>query len=854
MGEVWDLFGFFVPITARLKIDLHELVILKLNWDDEIPETLRKLWCENFELINKLDGIRFSRATVPSDAISLEMETIEAGDASTELMCAAIYARFKRKGGKHSCELVIGKTKLVPTGMTVPRAELFAAEINSSLGQLAQRAFGDKIVKSYKVTDSKITLHWIHAWDKPLKVWTRNRVNEILRLSELENWYLVPGVEMPCDIGTRRTATLQDVGDRSTWKVGLSWMCEDSINFPLKSIEDVKLEIEEKLAYDKELMIVKKSFIVKPANIRSNVAQRLQYSDYIVQPNVYRFRSAVRILGIVYHFILKLGRNLQRQLFKGEIEKLEKPMFKSFHSELGGQSNFTMSGMLLQKYAPAHPATYEVKELPLVILSATEIQLSLKYYYQKASKEVEKFASNTKEFKQAICIDGIYYYSGRILPSQKFANPDLHPMSSVMFDLSSTAFCVPLVDEYSPVAWSLVHEVHWHHCLAKHSGVATTARIVKSYAFVIGVKSIAEVFRKSCAKCRLIRKHTIEIEFGPMSKYQLNIAPAFYVTQVDLMGPFKAYQINVRSSLKIWFAVYVCVATSTVSIQVMENYSSGSFISSFIRFASNNGYPKVLLPDQGKNIESASQNVEIEWTDVKGQLHRSYGVEVDTCGVGGHHQHGKVERKIRQIKESFLKSFHNVRISVLQWQTVAEETANSINNMPIGTGNSRNSSLEIDDLDIITPNRLKFGRNNERAPLGPGYISNDPFRFMDLNQAIYESWWEHWLTVAVPQLIERPVLWKTTDILMQGDVVLFHKTEGDIGSGVYQYGIVQSIIPSADGVARNVFVKYRNFNENVDRITKRAVKSLILIHAVEELDIMKEMACASKFVEDLRNK
>ena len=99
VGEVWDLIGLLVPITARLKLDLHELVVLKLNWDDEIPEELRKLWKENFELINQLDHLQFSRATVPADAVNLEMETIEAGDASKDLMCMAVYVRFKRKGG-----------------------------------------------------------------------------------------------------------------------------------------------------------------------------------------------------------------------------------------------------------------------------------------------------------------------------------------------------------------------------------------------------------------------------------------------------------------------------------------------------------------------------------------------------------------------------------------------------------------------------------------------------------------------------------------------------------------------------------------------------------------------------------
>ena len=141
--------------------------------------------------------------------------------------------------------------------------------------------------------------------------------------------------------------------------------------------------------------------------------------------------------------------------------------------------------------------------------------------------------------------------------------------------------------------------------------------------------------------------------------------------------------------------------------------------------------------------------------------------------------------------------------------------------------------------------------NNERAPLGPAYISNDPFKFLDLNQEIFESWWEHWLTAAAPELVEKPIHWRSGDNLERGDVVLFRKTEGDVGAGVYQYGIVESVITSEDGCVRNVNVKYRNFDEQADRITKRSVRGLILIHRVNELNIMEEMAEASMYVKKL---
>ena len=735
---------------------------------------------------------------------------------------------LNERGGDYSCELVVGKSKIVPSGMSIPRAELLAAEINAVIGHVVHRAFGDKVVNRYKITDSRIAIHWIHAWEKVLKLWIRNRVNEILRLSTLSDWFWIPGSQMPCDIGTRRTATLSDVGDGSSWKEGLPWMRGSSSDFPIKTIEEVKLDAEEKRTYEREVSSEIQGFVAiknpESHQISKKIRERVQFSGYLLQPNKFRFKSAVRIMGLVFQFILKISRKLKRPLLIQQKGDREIPSLKHFLACPQKQPvlDVGMSGLLHMKVESVYNNKQSLqveKKPPVVVLSEKEVDLALRYFYKKTTKEVEKFSTHAKAMKQSVTVDEIRFWTGRLLPSQKFVNPELRPMSSAMIDLSSTVFCVPLVDQYSPVAWSMIHEIHWYHSRAKHSGVATTARAAKEYAYIIGVKEIAELFRKTCGKCRWIAKRTIDVEFGPLSDNQLKLAPAFYASQVDLFGPFKAYQINVRATLKIWFAVFVCVVTSTVNIQVMENYSAGSFVAAFIRFASNNGYPKILLPDQGKNIESAARTVEIDWIDVKGQLHKSYGVEVDTCGVGGHHQHGKVERKIRQIKETFNKSFHNTRISVLQWQTVAEETSNSINNLPVGVGNSRNANLELDDLDIITPNRLRFGRNNERAPLGPAYISNDPFKFMDLNQEIFESWWEQWLTSAAPQLIEKPVNWRGGDNLEKGDIVLFRKAEGDICAGVYQYGIVDSVLLSADGHVRNVNVRYRNSSRSAREYT-----------------------------------
>ena len=92
-------------------------------------------------------------------------------------------------------------------------------------------------------------------------------------------------------------------------------------------------------------------------------------------------------------------------------------------------------------------------------------------------------------------------------------------------------------------------------------------------------------------RCRYLKKKTIDIIMGPVSEYNLKIAPAFYITQVDLTGPFKAYsKHNKRATLKIWLVVFCCATTTTINIKVMEDYSTTAFIQAFTQ-----GFLKDLL-------------------------------------------------------------------------------------------------------------------------------------------------------------------------------------------------------------------------------------------------------------------
>ena len=81
-----------------------------------------------------------------------------------------------------------------------------------------------------------------------------------------------------------------------------------------------------------------------------------------------------------------------------------------------------------------------------------------------------------------------------------------------------------------------------------------------------------------------------------------------------------------------------------------------------------------------------------------------------------------------------------------------------------------------------------------------------------------------------------------------GDIVIFVKEEGHNIGGTYQYGMVHKLEHSRDGKIRNIKVKYRNHKEKFDRFTDRAVREVIVIHQVDELSIMTELAQVQTFV------
>ena len=61
---------------------------------------------------------------------------------------------------------------------------------------------------------------------------------------------------MIADLGTRRGVTIEDVTSESVWQTGFDWMKLDVSMFPVKTVDQVKLNSSEEKEVNKEMAII----------------------------------------------------------------------------------------------------------------------------------------------------------------------------------------------------------------------------------------------------------------------------------------------------------------------------------------------------------------------------------------------------------------------------------------------------------------------------------------------------------------------------------------------------------------------------------------------------------------------
>lgn len=114
-----------------------------------------------------------------------------------------------------------------------------------------------------------------------------------------------------------------------------------------------------------------------------------------------------------------------------------------------------------------------------------------------------------------------------------------------------------------------------------------------------------------CVVCARYKKKFETQLMAALPFDRVNQNRAFLITSVDFAGPiFMAEHYRRKiSKRKCWVAIFVCMVTRAVHIDVVTDLSTAAFISCYERFISRRGHCNKLYSHNGTNFVGASKEL-----------------------------------------------------------------------------------------------------------------------------------------------------------------------------------------------------------------------------------------------------
>ena len=224
VAKMFDVLGWFAPVTIKAKILLQRLWEEGIGWDDTVSSGLEQAWAEWRRELDLLMDKRIPRCYYPKNAEIVYKQLHGFCDASERGYAGVVYLRLVDAFGCIHTSLVMAKTKVAPIKrVSIPRLELCGALLLAQLLHHCQDVFGFPSEDVFAWTDSTIVLNWLVGNPRRFKTYVGNRTSLITELVAPNRWNHVEGSDNPADCASRGLLPSELLAHELWWD-GPSWL------------------------------------------------------------------------------------------------------------------------------------------------------------------------------------------------------------------------------------------------------------------------------------------------------------------------------------------------------------------------------------------------------------------------------------------------------------------------------------------------------------------------------------------------------------------------------------------------------------------------------------------------------
>lgn len=353
--------------------------------------------------------------------------------------------------------------------------------------------------------------------------------------------------------------------------------------------------------------------------------------------------------------------------------------------------------------------------------------------------------------------------------------------------------------------------IEHYHVRTCHSGRETTLNEIRASGYwIVRARAVVTSHIWKCVTCRKLRGSTMKQKMADLPPDRLEPAPPFTYSGVDFFGPF--YIKEGRSEKKRWGALFTCMVSRAVHIEIAHSLTTDSFLNAYRRFVGRRGPIRQLRSDQGTNFVGAKNELEIALQEMS---HDKIQQELlkDECDwfrfclnvPKASHMGGVWERMIRSARNtlSALLTTHGSQLNDELLHTLMVETEAIINSRPLTYPDLSSS----DSVEPLSPSQILTLKSKVVLPPPGAFVKEDLYcrKHWRRVQFLANEFWTRWRKEFLPTLQQRQKWTKPHQNLMIGDIVLM--LEENVPRCQWPRARVIDVFPGKDEHVRKVRVK-----------------------------------------------
>ncbi|XP_050313689.1 uncharacterized protein LOC126748481 [Anthonomus grandis grandis] len=350
--------------------------------------------------------------------------------------------------------------------------------------------------------------------------------------------------------------------------------------------------------------------------------------------------------------------------------------------------------------------------------------------------------------------------------------------------------------------------LHQEHIRLGHAGPQTVLSNFRLRFWPLnGLRETKRLIRK-CVKCFRFRASPAQQIMSELPESRVTVSRPFNKVGVDYGGPFLIKSSNLRKAplSKSYIAIFVCMATKSVHIELVTDVSTEGFISSLKRFIARRGNPAQIFSDNATNFLGASNQIKEIFDFFKNSDNSSkletftatQGIEFKFIPPRSPHWGGIWESAIKSVKYHIKRLIGESRMTYEQFSTILCEIEAILNSRPLSA-----LSNDPNDLTPLTPGHFLIGTSLTSIPEKDiTAIPENRLKYWQRCSQIKQCFWKRWTVDYFNRLQTRPKWLKPLPNLQVNDLVLIK--EDDTPPLKWPLGRIIETMPGKDGKVRVV--------------------------------------------------